>query len=400
MAPLLQLPFFFFFFVFFFSFSLLTDGDNTSHVEQAGNFHIYYGQSFKVIKNALDGQSYLLLQNSSRAATRSRYCTGRIKSFVIPLSNFSIDTTTVPVSFFELLGLLGSLKAITSESMSSECLLKTYMGGEIEIVNKSETNQLATQFTAHFIGEKRQSRACNFVTFEPSEENTPLQRTEWIKYLGTFLNVEARANQVFQAVKENYGCLIKAAANTSATSFKPVVAWVGCNEGMWSFSHDTYKSQYVVDAGGENLEDSLEANAYNMSIPQDLDDFRALLCTLDVVIDETYASDPSEYTLSTFMQNVNISDNDCFSFLTNRSLWRYDKRVHNTTLDWFDGAISQPQLVLADLIEAFFPTGNYTTTYLRNIAKGEGITDIAPERCGRSSDTAMDPTIVPCNTIS
>ncbi|XP_020529992.1 uncharacterized protein LOC18445391 isoform X3 [Amborella trichopoda] len=365
MAPLLQLPFFFFFFVFFFSFSLLTDGDNTSHVEQAGNFHIYYGQSFKVIKNALDGQSYLLLQNSSRAATRSRYCTGRIKSFVIPLSNFSIDTTTVPVSFFELLGLLGSLKAITSESMSSECLLKTYMGGEIEIVNKSETNQLATQFTAHFIGEKRQSRACNFVTFEPSEENTPLQRTEWIKYLGTFLNVEARANQVFQAVKENYGCLIKAAANTSATSFKPVVAWVGCNEGMWSFSHDTYKSQ-----------------------------------TLDVVIDETYASDPSEYTLSTFMQNVNISDNDCFSFLTNRSLWRYDKRVHNTTLDWFDGAISQPQLVLADLIEAFFPTGNYTTTYLRNIAKGEGITDIAPERCGRSSDTAMDPTIVPCNTIS
>ncbi|XP_022759975.1 uncharacterized protein LOC111306343 isoform X2 [Durio zibethinus] len=338
---------------------------NISKVEDAQNYHIYYGQTFKVIKNAIDGKSYLLIQSDSRMAGRTKYCTSRIKSFVIPLSNFSADTNGFPVSFFELLGLLGSMKGMTSNSVASECVLKLFEGGEINMINKSEPQQFA-QFAAHFVSyinemDQPPSQVCNFANFAAIGEQTPLQRAEWIKFLGAFANLENRANQVYKAVKDNYLCLTKV-AEAKQKSFKPIVAWMEYQNGIWSFTKETYK-----------------------------------LKTVDVVIDETYSWDPVGYTQSTFLRNINIEDHSCFAFLANQSIWRYDKRIHNlTTLDWFDGAVSQPQLVLADLIEILFPTQNYNTTYFRNIAKGEGVISIEPSMCDRDSSTAMDPTIPSC----
>ncbi|KAJ7964403.1 F12P19.7 [Quillaja saponaria] len=369
-------------------------GGSISKVEAAVNFHIYYGQTFKVIKNAIDGRSYLLLQNNSRIATRTKYCTSRIKSFVVPLSNYSVDTDFFPVSFFELLGLLGSLKGITSDSVASQCILKLYEAGEIEIINKDDQQKLA-EFAAHFFSNTDQQQGCNFATFVPFAEDTPLQRAEWIKFLGVFANLEDRANQVYTTVKENYLCLAKIA--TTRTSFKPIVAWMDYSNGAWSFTKETYKLKYVEDAGGENIYGSINKITYNVSNPDDLDELHAILCTVEVVIDETLTSDPDNYTLSTFLQNINVEDNSCFGFLANKSLWRYDKRTQNsTTLDWYNGAVSQPQLVLADLIEVLFPTGNFTTTYFRNLPKEEGVISIGPQMCERDTFSAMEPTIIAC----
>ncbi|XP_061948010.1 uncharacterized protein LOC133671309 isoform X1 [Populus nigra] len=368
---------------------------NISKTEDAVNFHIYYGQTFKVIKNVVDGKSYLLIQNNSRMATRTKYCTPRIESFVIPLSNYSADTYSFPVSFLELLGLLGSMKGITSDSMASECALKLYETGEIEMMNRSEPQQFS-EFGAHFISVTDQPQACNFANFVPLVEDYPLQRAEWIKFLGVFVNLETRANKVYDAIKENYLCLTKVAASKNG-SFKPIVAWMQYDSGIWSFTKETSKLKYVEDAGGENIDNSINKITYNTSNPDDSEELHAILCTVDVVIDETYTLDPAGYNQSSFLQNIGVDDNSCFAFIANQSLWRYDKRVQNlTTLDWNDGAVSQPQLVLADLIEVLFPDGNYSTTYFRNIAKGEGVVSIDANMCERDISTPLEPTILSC----
>ncbi|GFZ09601.1 hypothetical protein Acr_21g0002000 [Actinidia rufa] len=300
---------------------------NISKVEDAANFHIYYGQAFKVIKNTFDGKSYLLIQ---------------------------------------LLGLLGNLKGITSDFVASQCVLKLYNEGQIEFINKTEPQQLK-QFETHFISDTDQAQSCNFATFLPIGEDFPLQRAEWIKYIGVFANLEVRANQVYDA-------------------------------GVWSFTKESYKLKLVEDAGGENVDNSINRFTYNISVPDDLDEFHAILCTVEVVIDETSTPDPVAYTMSSFLQNINVDDQSCFAFVANKSLWRYDKRIQNNVpLDWYDGAVSQPQLVLADLIEAFFPSGSYTTSYFRNLAKEEGVVKISPEMCDRDSSIAMEPTIIACD---
>jgi hypothetical protein len=74
----------------------------------------------------------------------------------------------------QLLGVLESLKGITSVQVASQCLLQAYASGNVQLVNRTDAQRLS-QFTTHFMGSTDEGRGCNFAAYVPSEEDTPLQ---------------------------------------------------------------------------------------------------------------------------------------------------------------------------------------------------------------------------------
>jgi hypothetical protein len=78
------------------------------------------------------------------------------------------------LTYMQLLGVLESLKGITSNQVASQCVLQSYTSGNAQLVNRTDVQTLS-QFTAHFISDTNEDRGCNFAAYVPLEEGTPLQ---------------------------------------------------------------------------------------------------------------------------------------------------------------------------------------------------------------------------------
>eukprot|EP01018_Ginkgo_biloba_P029478 Gb_03235 [translate_table: standard] len=314
-------------------------------------------------------------------------CNG-VRVFNVPLNNYTTDST-VSVAFFELLGVLDKLKGVTVDYISSPCVLQYIREGKIKSIDASDPLQ-TLGFDAVFTSliPKSQTTHCSNISFDSTFDPGPLKRAEWIKFVGAFFNHEERANQIFETIKDNYNCLKSGIANVTD---KPMVAWLSYYE-------------FIVDAGGLNIEKAELSQTFNISKQEDVESFHNILSRLSVVIDETYAPNPNEYTLHDFIKAAKILEPQSFSFLKYNGVWRFDKRVGNTYgLDWFEGAIAQPQIVLKDLIQAFHPSNglNYndrSTFYARNIALGEGVVDTTVLECSHTMTSPLQPTTIACSS--
>ncbi|KAH7307385.1 hypothetical protein KP509_22G056700 [Ceratopteris richardii] len=379
-------------------------------VDSDAAFTLYHGRNFKVIQNLIFNFSYLLIQQGGDPGARDWNV--NISVFQDPLVNFTLNTNSV-VGFLELLGCASKLRGVPATfGSASTCVSQLIVQGTIPTFelegdlfdHDSSTAKPAFQALLGSSNEESNlQNQSNFISFDAWSDRGPLQRAEWIKFLASFFDMEERANDVYNKIQSNYQCLN--ASSKGINISKPSVAWMTYSmaSGIWTFSKESFKLQLISDAGGLNLDSYNMPSYFNMSIQSDVDVFHSVISSLDVVIDETHSTDPSEYTLDNVLASANITDSSNFSFLANKRLWRYDKRVGiNNALDWTEGALAQPQIVLHDLIEVLYPSpdgGILDITYFRNIANGESVVNSTLAACPRTDLTSpVEPLIIPCTS--
>eukprot|EP00270_Netrium_digitus_P000638 TRINITY_DN10718_c0_g1_i1.p1 TRINITY_DN10718_c0_g1~~TRINITY_DN10718_c0_g1_i1.p1 ORF type:complete len:440 (-),score=100.37 TRINITY_DN10718_c0_g1_i1:164-1483(-) len=329
-------------------------------IKDAYDFTVTYKNYYKVVRNEFDNTSYVLYEECTKNPGLTTPANARV--FEIPLSNVATDTS-VAVTFLEFLGVMRSVSQVAMAYVSSPCAQKLLASGNITSFVDAPKNFMGPiisgMLSTNIPGASKQ-----YITFSTSTDPGTLKRAEWIKYLALFFDQESRASSVYNS--------------------------------------------YVSDAGGANV-DATSVNSYNMSVASNVSDFQAILQTLDVVIDETYAVELDSYSIDNFTSNAQLPSGYSAPFLDNQQLWRFDYRTNgppNYGLDWYESAIAQPNVVLNDIITILQHSSSNTSAgsspyYFRNVAKGQKTMVLTAADCTAADPAAArEPVIIACTIPS
>lgn len=94
-------------------------------------------------------------------------------------------------------------------------------------------------------------------------ENHPLARAEWLKFMALFTGDEVKADSLFSSIDKEYNSL---KALTSKIKKRPVVFSGECKSGVWyAVGGKSYLAHYFEDAGADYVwKDNLKAGALRM----------------------------------------------------------------------------------------------------------------------------------------
>ena len=176
-------------------------------------------------------------------------------------------------------------------------------------------------------------------------ENSPLGRTEWIKFTALFFNQEEKAEKVFNQIASRYE---EIAEKTQLVNNRPTV-FVGFNfQGTWFMpAGDSYVAKYLNDAGANYLwSDDNTSGSLPLSFEVVLE--RAANADYWLNFSQSWQSlqdllnEDQRYTAFQAVKTGNLYNNDA-------QLNEYQGN------DYWESGISNPDIVLSDLIKIFHP---------------------------------------------
>lgn len=175
-------------------------------------------------------------------------------------------------------------------------------------------------------------------------ENTPLGRAEWLKFTALFFNKEDIAEKEFSEIARKYQ---EIAVKTKAIKKRPQV-FTGFNfKGTWYVPGcQSYPAKYLADAGAELL----CTESSSGSVPSSFEYVFERAATADYWLN---LSQSWQSLKDVIKADSRYSD---FQAVKKGNVYNNNARLNeNGGNDYWEAGISNPDIILADLIKIFHP---------------------------------------------
>ncbi len=329
-------------------------------INHAQGFVVEYHQNYKVVtvKNpwhsAKTKFQYVLVQCGTPVPE------GFPKNQVIQVPvNKVVSLSTTHLPHLDKLGLVDKLVAVSNiKQVNTSSVVEKIKAGKVaEVGNGASVNverileldpDLVTTFgtgTQTDNYPKLLEAGLKVAVNAEYMETSPLGRAEWLKFTALFFNQEAKAEKVFGDIEKKYQAV---ASRARAAKNNPTV-FTGFNfKGTWyTPTGNSYVAKYLADAGAKYLWNNYKSYG---NLPLSFETVFEQAATADYWVNQ------SQNWLS--LQQVVAEDNRYADFkaLKNRKVFNNNARVNESGgNDYWEGGISNPDLVLSDLIKIFHP---------------------------------------------
>jgi hypothetical protein len=340
------------------------------------------------------------------------------KYFTIPLQK-AMAESTVQLGFLHELGLHDRV-AYASQYAVGACWQKIHDCNAAGVV--TDTSSVAMQATrqnmdAAFMDcpwDNGPNCAAlhsipNAVHFSASQDPAPIHSAEHIKFIAAFFNKEEDAERLFLSeVKAMQAKQTQMAAR--ADSDMQTVAWIEKSwDGKYSLSTAPYKKIMTQQAGSKVVDAAAVkttlgtkmSDTYQVANSADVGAFMQALADNGVtaLIDETYASDITQYDFAKFLTDFGLTSTSALPFIQNQMVMRVDSGYSGTSnIDWYESRLVFPSKAVAGLQRVLDSDTSKAKAYFRNIAKGEQADAISKDSCTASPamcSTSNYPAVLP-----
>jgi hypothetical protein len=293
---------------------------------------------------------------------KQKYCVdgNTCRLFAKPLKNTAVDDGQL-IRLFEYFG-SNIIEYLTSNvgHITSGCALKN--SKYLDTVSTPESIYIDGLFYTDMNSKMAENYKEQSIFFNGFNEETPLAKFEWIKFISVFYGKEKEASDIFEAVAFQYICNKNLVLNNNLFA-RLRVAWLTSqapNNEKWVTDDYEYVKNLLADIG-VTITHEKEISSYK--------DVKKVLNQSHFLVDIS-SSSSGDYTINDFYDQYRYDADDKLLLLQEQNIIRNDAtQTEEGIRVWENDYVAFPHLVLLDLIYWFHPKLFFENDYNANIVK-------------------------------